>query len=102
MSGGAAERMSYIGYILLSVVFSGFIYPIVIHWAYRGWLYDKGYHDFAGSGAIHLTAGIGALVLTIYLRPRANRFNPRHENEFKPSNPTYICLATLTVKYTHK
>lgn len=89
--------MSYIGYILISVLFSGFIYPIVIHWAFKGWLYDMGYHDFAGSGAIHLTAGIGALVVTIALKPRKNRFDPKHENEFSASNPIYICLSCLTV-----
>ncbi|CAK76318.1 unnamed protein product (macronuclear) [Paramecium tetraurelia] len=97
VSGGAAERMSIPGYIALSALFSGFIYPICIHWAFKGWLYDLGYHDFAGSGAIHLTAGIGALVVTYMLRPRTNRFNPQFESQFKPANTTFICLSCLTL-----
>lgn len=39
VSGGAAERMTFFGYMILSVFFSGWIYPIVIHWAYEGWLH---------------------------------------------------------------
>ena len=38
---------------------TGFIYPIIAHWAWHpeGWLYIWGYHDFAGSGVVHLTGG---------------------------------------------
>ncbi|KAM3128466.1 hypothetical protein pb186bvf_019398 [Paramecium bursaria] len=97
VSGGAAERMSFFGYILLSVFFSGWIYPVVISWCYNsnGWLKNLGYHDFAGSGAIHLTAGVGALVLTIMLKPRKDRFEK--ENLFKNASPIYICLSCLTL-----
>ena len=56
---------------------------------------NLGYHDFAGSGAIHLTAGVGALVLTIMLKPRKDRFEK--ENLFKNASPIYICLSCLTV-----
>lgn len=57
------------------------------------------YHDFAGSGAIHFTAAIGALVVTVALKPRKNRFDPKYEDSFKPANPLYICLSCLTVNY---
>jgi Amt family ammonium transporter len=68
------------GYAIVSVVFSGFLYPVVLHWAYgNGWLMRMDYHDFAGSGAIHLTGAVGALVITIFLKPRRNRFDPKYE-----------------------
>ncbi len=57
-----------------------------------------GYHDFAGSGTIHAMAGVGALVTTIFLGPRKNRFKPEEAEMFEPNNPTYIALATLSVK----
>lgn len=76
VSGGACERMTIPGYAIVSVVFSCYIYPVAIHWAYGGgWLNVMGYHDFAGSGVIHLTGAIGALVITVFLKPRKNRFN---------------------------
>jgi Amt family ammonium transporter len=56
-----------------------------------------GYHDFAGSGVIHLTGAIGALVITVFLRPRKNRFDEKHEIDFDPSNVPYIALATLSL-----
>jgi Amt family ammonium transporter len=98
VSGGAAERMTYIGYIGLSFGFSGWIYPIAAHWGFGGgWLMNMGYHDFAGDGTVHAVGGVGALVLTIMLKPRKNRYNEKYAEHFEPSNPTYITLATLSV-----
>ena len=98
VSGGAAERMTYYGYVGLSIVFSGLIYPFAAHWGFgKGWLMDMGYHDFAGCGTVHTVGGVGALVLTIMLKPRKQRFNPKYAEHFEPSNPTYITLATLSV-----
>ena len=89
--------MTFVGYMVLSVFFSGWIYPVVIHWAYAGWLFDMGYHDFAGSGVIHTTGAVGALVTTYMLKPRKNRFNAENASEFEPCNITYIVLSTLSV-----
>lgn len=98
VSGGACERMTFGGYAIVSIVFSSFLYPVAMHWAYGGgWLKDMGYHDFAGSGAIHLTGAVGALVITVLLKPRKNRFDPKCEAQFEPSNVPFIVLATLSL-----
>lgn len=55
------------------------------------------YHDFAGSGAIHLTGAMGALVLTVFLRPRKGRFDPKRAADFEPTNSPFIVLATLSL-----
>lgn len=91
--------MTIAGYAIVSIFFSSFIYPVCIHWAYGGggWLNDMGYHDFAGSGTIHLTGAIGALVITVFLKPRKDRFNVMHSPEFEPSNAPFIALATLSL-----
>lgn len=90
--------MTYIGYILLSVGFSTIIYPFAAHWGFGGgWLMKMGYHDFAGCGTVHSVGGVGALVTTIMLKPRKNRFNQKFSENFEPNNPTYITLATLSV-----
>lgn len=98
VSGGAAGRMTYGAYAALSVVFSAVIYPFCAHWGFgKGWLMELGYHDYAGSATIHASAGMGALVTTIFLRPRRGRFNERLADHFEPNNPTYIALSCLTL-----
>lgn len=98
VSGGAAGRMTYSGYFCLSVVFSAVIYPFCAHWGFgKGWLMEMGYHDYAGSGTIHASAGMGALVTTIFLRPRIGRFNDKLSEHFEPNNPTYITLSCLSL-----
>jgi Amt family ammonium transporter len=54
-----AERCNFIAYIVYSVMITGFIYPVIAHWAWHdeGWLRIKGFHDFAGSAIVHLTGG---------------------------------------------
>ena len=45
-------------YLLIRI---SFIYPVIAHWTWHreGWLRIQGYHDFAGSGVVHLTGGRG-------------------------------------------
>ena len=97
VSGGACERMTIPGYALISIAFSAFIYPIAIHWAYAGWLFDMGYHDFAGSGVIHFFGAMGALMITIVLKPRRDRYDESKAAQFEPSNTPFIALATLSL-----
>ncbi len=51
---------------------AGFVYPVVCSWVWNsdGWLYQRGYHDLAGTGCIHLTGGIAAMWGAIILGPR--------------------------------
>lgn len=59
MSGSLAERCNFIAYIVYSIMITGFVYPIIAHWAWHpeGWLNINGFHDFAGSAVVHLTGG---------------------------------------------
>ena len=60
VSGSLAERCSFTAYIVYSIMITGFIYPIIAHWAWHpeGWLSIMGFHDFAGSAVVHLTGGM--------------------------------------------
>ena len=59
--GALAERTQLFAYIVLSAVLAGFVYPIILAWTWgNGWLTVKGFHDFAGSGVVHLVAGTAA------------------------------------------
>ena len=75
VSGAMAERTKFISYCVYSGVISALIYPIEAHWIWGGgWLSQNGFHDFAGSCAIHMVGGISALVGAAILGPRIGKF----------------------------
>ena len=75
VSGAMAERTKFISYCVYSGVISALIYPIEAHWIWGGgWLSQLGFHDFAGSCAIHMVGGISALVGAAILGPRIGKF----------------------------
>jgi ammonium transporter, Amt family len=81
VSGAVAERIHFRCYILFVVLLSLLIYPMVAHWTWsndgfmsanRGsnLMFGCGVVDFAGSGVVHVTGGICALVAIFLLGPR--------------------------------
>ena len=75
VSGAMAERTKFSAYCIYSAVISLFIYPIEAHWIWGGgWLSAMGFHDYAGSCAIHMVGGIAALVGAILLGPRIGKY----------------------------
>lgn len=75
VSGAMAERTKFLSYCVYSGVISGLIYPIEAHWIWGGgWLSQLGFHDFAGSCAIHMVGGISALIGAAFLGPRIGKF----------------------------
>lgn len=75
VSGAMAERTKFLSYCIYSAVISAVIYPIEAHWIWGGgWLSQLGFHDFAGSCAIHMVGGISALIGAALLGPRIGKF----------------------------
>ena len=75
VSGAMAERTKFAAYCVYSGVISLLIYPIEAHWIWGGgWLSRLGFHDYAGSCAIHMVGGIAALIGAIYLGPRIGKY----------------------------
>ena len=75
VSGAMAERTKFLSYCVYSGIISGLIYPIEAHWIWGGgWLAQMGFHDFAGSCAIHMVGGISALIGAKILGPRIGKF----------------------------
>ncbi len=75
VSGAMAERTKFLSYCIYSAVISALIYPIEAHWIWGGgWLSRMGFHDFAGSCAIHMVGGICALIGAKLLGPRIGKF----------------------------
>jgi Amt family ammonium transporter len=77
LSGAAAERMTFLAWSVLSIVYAGFIYAALTHWTLAsGWLKTLGYKDFSGAGVVFFAAGVAGLVVTVLLKPRKFRFDP--------------------------
>ena len=75
VSGAMAERTKFLSYCIYSAVISALIYPIEAHWIWGGgWLAQLGFHDFAGSCAIHMVGGLSALVGAKLLGPRIGKY----------------------------
>ncbi|MBQ9269127.1 MAG: ammonium transporter [Oscillospiraceae bacterium] len=75
VSGAMAERTKFSAYCVYSGVISLLIYPIEAHWIWGGgWLSQIGFHDYAGSCAIHMVGGIAALIGAWVLGPRIGKY----------------------------
>ena len=75
VSGAMAERTKFSAYCVYSGVISLLIYPIEAHWIWGGgWLSQLGFHDYAGSCAIHMVGGIAALIGAAVLGPRIGKY----------------------------
>lgn len=76
VSGAMAERTKFSSYCIYSLIISALIYPISGHWIWGGgFLSQMGFHDFAGSTAVHMVGGIAALVGAKILGPRIGKYS---------------------------
>ena len=76
VSGAMAERTKFLSYLIYSAAISVFIYPITGHWIWGGgWLSTIGFHDFAGSTAVHMCGGLCALVGAKIVGPRLGKYH---------------------------
>ncbi len=88
VSGSMAERTKFVSYCIYSGVISLFVYPIEAGWVWnsQGWLVNLGFHDFAGSAAIHLVGGVTALIGAIMVGPRLGKYISSKEGKVKKVN----------------
>ncbi|MCP4596589.1 ammonium transporter [Neptuniibacter sp.] len=98
-SGATAERMTFTGYIFVTMILSTFIYPLTGHWAWAGlfnpenpgWLESLGFVDFAGATVVHSVGGWIALSAVLIIGPRLGRYD---ENRSFPSGSN-LPMATM-------
>ena len=88
VSGAMAERTKFISYCIYSGVISLFVYPIEAGWVWnsQGWLVQLGFHDFAGSAAIHSVGGLTALIGAIMVGPRLGKYVKDNAGKVKKVN----------------
>ena len=118
VSGAVAERMKFNGYLIITILATGIIYPTVGHWAWSssylnnidatrqllaitgqvkttGWLTDIGFIDFAGSTIVHSVGGWIALSAVLVLGPRIGKYSDANKGKFTGSSFPLAVLGTL-------
>lgn len=98
VSGGVAERVRFGGFCIFGSLMTSIIYPVVVGSTWGGgWLSSAfsnvNFIDFAGSGIVHFTGGVGALVGAITAGPRVGRWD--HPDQFAPHSFPLIVLGTM-------
>eukprot|EP00042_Codosiga_hollandica_P057480 m.852299 g.852299 ORF g.852299 m.852299 type:complete len:593 (+) comp59597_c1_seq8:180-1958(+) len=114
MSGAVSERATPWTYLVMSLLMSGFIYPVIAHWCWSdfGWLANGGttwladnpsasgfgYQDFAGSGVVHITGGTASLVASVMVGPRIGKFvNGKPSRSMVGHSSPLLALGSLIV-----
>lgn len=96
VSGAMAERTKFSAYCVYSFVISLLIYPISGHWIWGGgWLSQLGFHDFAGSTAVHMVCGVAAFVGALILGPRIGKYDKNGKAKAIPGHS--LTLGALGV-----
>mmetsp|Transcript_8249 Transcript_8249/g.18487 ORF Transcript_8249/g.18487 Transcript_8249/m.18487 type:complete len:509 (+) Transcript_8249:189-1715(+) len=108
VAGTVAERCKFEAYLCYSLMLTGFVYPVIVYsiWSSSGFLtafnddppFGCGMHDFAGSGVVHMTGGITALLAAKILGPRIGRFYDADGNELPEPHdfpPHSVALQVL-------
>ncbi len=91
VSGAMAERTKFISYCIYSLIISLVVYPVSGHWIWGGgWLSELGFHDFAGSAAVHMVGGVAAFIGALILGPRIGKYD-------KDGKPKAIPGHNLTI-----
>ncbi|QHQ61720.1 ammonium transporter [Anaerocolumna sedimenticola] len=96
VSGAMAERTRFSAYCIYSMVISAIIYPVSGHWIWGGgWLAQLGFHDFAGSTAVHMVGGIAAFIGAKILGPRIGKYDKKGKSKAIPGHS--LTLGALGV-----
>ena len=96
VSGAMAERTKFVSYCLYSAIISLIVYPVSGHWIWGGgWLSELGFHDFAGSTAVHMVGGIAAFIGAKILGPRIGKYSKEGKSRAIPGHS--LTLGALGV-----
>eukprot|EP00316_Scyphosphaera_apsteinii_P011547 CAMPEP_0119319740 /NCGR_PEP_ID=MMETSP1333-20130426/50209_1 /TAXON_ID=418940 /ORGANISM="Scyphosphaera apsteinii, Strain RCC1455" /LENGTH=697 /DNA_ID=CAMNT_0007326225 /DNA_START=167 /DNA_END=2260 /DNA_ORIENTATION=+ len=96
VSGAMAERTGILAYALVACLTAGVVYSTGVRWTWGGgWLHELGFHDFAGSGVVHLVGGSAAVVGAAVVGPRSGRWDAALAGTFVPHNIPSVMGGTL-------
>ena len=95
VSGSLAERTMLPAYFVFSVLMTGFIYPVVVAWVWGGgWLAQNGFHDFAGTGVVHMVGGVAGFMGARIIGPRHGKEKDPNDRKNVAEDPGYEALVS--------
>lgn len=96
VSGAVAERIKLISFMVFSIIFTAFIYPVIGSWKWGGgWLNTQGFLDFAGSTLVHSVGGWAALAGVILLGARYGKYEKGNIKPIQGHNMTSAVIGTF-------
>ncbi len=96
VSGAVAERVKLISFMIFSVIYGTFVYPIIGSWTWGGgWLKTLGFYDFAGSTLVHAVGGCGALAGVMLIGPRIGKYYKDRINPIPGHSATSVVIGTF-------
>lgn len=107
LSGAVAERMTFRGYLFITGLVSGLLYPVFGRWAWNGlnqdaltgWLGQQGFVDFAGSTVVHSVGGWAALATVLIIGPRLGRFSRKRSLQMITSADAPLALLGAHLRW---
>ena len=100
VSGAVAGRTQFKGYLIYSVILTGLIYPTIVNLKWGGgWLDQNGFIDFAGSGLVHLTGGVAALIGAIALGPRIGKYGDDGKPRAMPGHSIPLAITGVFILF---
>ncbi|MCR4654061.1 MAG: ammonium transporter [Eubacterium sp.] len=98
VSGSMAERTNFSAYCAYSAVISLLVYPVSGHWIWGGgWLYQMGFHDFAGSTCVHMVGGVIACLGAAILGPRIGKYDKNGKARAIPGHSLTACALGVFI-----
>ena len=98
VSGGVAERIKFVNYLIYSAFISALVYPVVGRWIWGGgFLAARGMLDFAGSTVVHSVGGWAGLAGTLLLGPRIGKFDKNGKARAIPGHSMTIANIGMWV-----
>jgi ammonium transporter, Amt family len=90
ITGAFAERISFRGFLVFSLLWTTLIYDPLAHWVWSsdGWIHKMGALDFAGGTVVHISSGVSALAAVLVIGRR--RGYPR-----EPMVPHNLTLTVM-------
>lgn len=100
VAGAVAERTKFAAYIVYTILITGLIYPVVVGWQWGGgWLAERGFEDFAGSGLVHMTGGVAAFMGALIIGARIGKFGPDGKPRAIPGHSMALAMAGVLILF---
>ncbi|KAK3313027.1 ammonium transporter AmtB-like domain-containing protein [Apodospora peruviana] len=105
LAGAMLERGRLFPSMVFLLCWTTFVYYILAYWEWnpKGWLYNLGLYDFAGSGPVHIASGFSALAWSMMLGPRISDHTHTTAAErkraihYRPHSPLLMCIGTCFI-----